>query len=201
VMQLKDSRGALQVFLRLKAPLKSLGETCVLLHDDVEASAPDMPIPTILITHPTGVETAERGGPRLEAMTYMYQDPFEQWRDLPVLRRGDEYEVLKRGLGERVVRMISKIAPELPDLIEDVYVATPLSHEAYTKNSGGGVFGISHDISQQGMNRPLPRLRLKNLYFTGHSITMPGICGVFINAFDTCDWIRGDQKLFEAVAT
>ena len=83
----------------------------------------------------------------------------------------------------------------------EVYSATPLSDEWYTKNEHGAVFGISHDVSQQGSGRPQPRTRLKNLYFTGHSIMMPGICGVFINAFDTCDQIRGDNVLFESVAT
>jgi all-trans-retinol 13,14-reductase len=200
VLRLKDSRGALQVFLRLKAPLRSIGATCILLHDETEASHPELPLETILVTQSQG-ESVERGGPRLEAMTYMDQGPFARWRDRPVLRRGADYEQFKQGLARRVIGMIARIAPELPDLIEDTYVATPLSDESYTKNTGGGVFGISHDISQQGTNRPLPRLRLKNLYFTGHSITMPGICGVFINAFETCDAIRDDGVLFDAVAT
>jgi all-trans-retinol 13,14-reductase len=200
VFRLKDSRGALQVFLRLTEPLRSLGDTCLLLHDEKEASHPELPLPTILVTHPTG-ESVERGGPRLEAMTYMYQEPFARWRDRPVLRRGAEYEGFKQGLARRMVGMIARVAPELPDLIEDTYVATPLSDEWYTRNTGGGVFGISHDVTQQGTNRPLPRLRLKNLWFTGHSITMPGICGVFVNAFDTCGAIRGDEALFDAVAT
>jgi hypothetical protein len=56
-------------------------------------------------------------------------------------------------------------------------------------------------VGQQGMNRPMIRMRLKNLFFTGHSITMPGICGTFINAFDSCDAIRDDDALFDQVAT
>ncbi len=97
--------------------------------------------------------------------------------------------------------MISRIAPDLQDRIEDVYAETPLSDEWYTLNSHGGVFGVSHDVSQQGMDRPLPRMRLRNLFFSGHSLTMPGICGTFINAFDTCDMIRGDEVLFDAIAS
>jgi hypothetical protein len=65
----------------------------------------------------------------------------------------------------------------------------------------GGVFGISHDVGQQGTNRPMVRMRLKNLFFTGHSITMPGICGTFINAFDSCEAIRDDDALFDQAAT
>ena len=34
-------------------------------------------------------------------------------------------------------------------------------------------------------------MRLRNLFFSGASVTMPGICGVFINAFDTCSAITG----------
>jgi len=137
----------------------------------------------------------------LEAMTYMHFDPFADWAGLPVLKRGEEYEAFKKSIADRMVRMITKHAPELPDHIDQVYSSTPLSDMWYTHNERGGVFGISHDISQQGTNRPMIRMRLKNLFFTGHSITMPGICGTFINAFDSCDAIRGDGVLFDRVAT
>jgi all-trans-retinol 13,14-reductase len=134
-------------------------------------------------------------------MTYMHFDPFEEWADLPVLKRGEEYEAFKASIAERMIRMITKHAPELPDHIDQVYSSTPLSDMWYTHNEHGGVFGISHDVGQQGMNRPMIRMRLKNLFFTGHSITMPGICGTFINAFDSCDAIRDDDALFDQVAT
>ena len=97
--------------------------------------------------------------------------------------------------------MIAKVAPQLPELVLDRYTSTPLTDESYTRASSGSVFGISHDVGQQGKDRPQPRTRLKNLFFTGHSIMMPGICGTFINAFDTCEMIRGDGALFDAVAT
>lgn len=200
ILAMKDSRGAFQVFLRLKAPLRSLGATCVMVHDEEEERG-DPPLHTLLVTYPSAAEGSGRGGHRLEAMTYMYDTPFARWRDLPVLRRGEEYESLKASLARRVIGVIAKLVPELPGLVEDVYSATPLSAEWYTLNEHGSVFGISHDISQQGTNRPMPRIRIRNLFFTGHSMVMPGICGVFINAFDTCDMIRADDVLFGSVAT
>ena len=100
-----------------------------------------------------------------------------------------------------MIAAIWRVIPELPDVIAEVYSTTPLTDACYTRNELGAVFGISHDITQQEMNRPQPWLRLKNLFFTGHSISMPGICGVFINAFDRCSMIRGDDILLDAVAT
>ena len=182
VLDLRDSRGALQVFLRLKEPLRSLDQTCLLLTGD----------PLLLVTYPD--ET------RLEAMGYVDPAPFRPWRDRPVMRRGAEYERLKKRLADELVARITRVAPELPGAIEDLYVATPLSGEFYTRNDGGGVFGISHHLTQQGLDRPMPRMRLKNLFFTGHSIDMPGIVGVVINAFSTCAAIRGDNWLFDQVA-
>lgn len=199
VLEMRDARGALQVFLRLKEPVRSLGAPCVMLHDDEEAAG-DPPLSVVLVSDPCSLE-GTAGGARLEAMTYMDDAPFAAWSHLPVFKRGPEYERRKRALADRVIRMIAKIAPELPGLVEDVYAATPLSDQWYTRNEHGAVFGVSHDVSQQGMNRPQTRMRLKNLFFTGHSITMPGICGVFINAFDTCDMLRGDGTLFDQVAT
>ena len=182
VLGLRDSRGALQVFVRLGRPLRSLDRTCLLLTGD----------PPLLVTYPD--ET------RLEAMGYVDAAPFRRWRDRPVMRRGADYGRLKRSLADDLVARIAKVAPELPGAIEDLYVATPLSDEFYTRNDGGGVFGISHDLTQQGLDRPMPRMRLRNLFFTGHSIDMPGIAGVVINAFSTCAAIRGDNWLFDQVA-
>ncbi len=199
VLDLRDSRGAVQVFLRLKAPLTSIGPTCLLLHDPAE-EAGDPPLSWALVTNPTAHEGAPRGGPRLEAMTYMDDAPFARWRGTRALKRGPEYEALKASIARRLVGMIAKVAPELPELIVDQYAATPLTDAWYTLNERGAVFGISHDVAQQGRDRPQPRTRLKNLWFTGHSIQMPGICGVFINAFNTCAALRGDD-LFEQVAT
>jgi phytoene dehydrogenase-like protein len=207
-LALRESRGAVQVWLRLRGPCPSLGASCWLIEAGEDPpGAP--PLEAILVTQPTAAESpllCERGlwpgrGHRVEAMTYLEQAPFARWRHLPAHKRGPEYEALKADLAARVVRAIARVAPELPGLIEDVYAATPLTDEHYTRNEEGGVFGISHDVAQQGTSRPQPRSRLKNLWFTGHSLQMPGICGVFINAFHTCELIRGDGALFEAVAT
>ena len=196
---LRESRGAVQVWLRLSGPCPSLGASCWLLEAGEDPPG-DPPLQAILVTHPTAAESPERGH-RVEAMTYMEQAPFARWRHLPALERGPEYEALKADLAARVVRAIARVAPELPGLVQDVYTATPLTDEHYTRNVEGGVFGVSHDVTQQGTHRPQPRSRLKNLWFTGHSLQMPGICGVFINAFHTCELIRGDGALFEAVAS
>ena len=200
VLEMKDSRGAVQVFARLKRPLTSLDRTCVMIKDTEEEKG-DPPLSVVLACSPTSLDGADPGNYRLEAMTYMYFEPFEPWAHLPVLKRGEDYEAFKQKIAERMIRMIAKHAPELPDCIDQVYCGTPLSDLWYTLNERGGVFGISHDVTQQGTNRPMIRMRLRNLFFTGHSITMPGICGTFINAFDSCDMIRGDNKLFEQVAT
>jgi all-trans-retinol 13,14-reductase len=191
ILEMKDSRGAFQLFLRLREPLSSLPIGCVMLRDSQEEHG-DPPLHTILIVN--------TGEPRLEAMAYMDQAPFANWKDRPVLRRGGQYEARKGAIAERMIGVMAGVAPEISELILDTYTATPLSDEWYTRNTHGGVFGVSHDISQQGKDRPQPRSRLKNLFFTGHSIQMPGICGVFINSFDTCDAIRGDDKLFDALS-
>ncbi|MBN1443506.1 MAG: NAD(P)/FAD-dependent oxidoreductase [Planctomycetes bacterium] len=200
ILAMKDSRGAFQLFLALSAPLSSIGSTCVMIRGEEEAG--DWPpLDVILVTYPCGEEKTPRGGPRLEAMAYMDWDIFASWGDRPSGRRGEDYERLKQEIARRMIARMRRIIPELPDAIAEAYTATPLTDAWYTRNEHGAVFGVSHDVEQQGTARPQPRMRLKNLYFTGHSITMPGICGVFINAFDTCEMIRGGDDLFRAVAT
>ncbi|MBI4879935.1 MAG: NAD(P)/FAD-dependent oxidoreductase [Planctomycetes bacterium] len=200
VQSMKDSRGALQVFLRLKELPRSLGRSCLMIVDEEEARR-DPPIHIVLVCNPAAVEGPELGGPRLELMTFLEHAPFASWAGTQAMRRGAEYERFKWALAQRVIDLTTRFAPELPELIEDMYASTPLTDEWYTLNAHGAVFGVSHDVTQQGLARPLPRVRLRNLFFSGHSIQMPGICGVFINAFDTCEMLRGDGALFAAVAT
>ncbi len=200
VLRMKDSRGALQVFLRLKELPRSLGQACLMIVDEEEARR-EPPIHIVLVTNPAAVEGTELGGARLELMTFLEHAPFAPWAGTQVMRRGAEYERFKADLARRVLDLTVRLAPELPELIEDMYASTPLTDEWYTLNTHGAVFGISHDVTQQGLARPLPRMRLRNLFFTGHSIQMPGICGVFINAFDTCEMLRGGESLFAAVAS
>jgi len=182
VLEMRDSRGAIQMFARLNRPLPSLGRTGVLLAGD----------DPLLVLHPAD--------DRLEAMVYSEHTRFAEWRDRPVMRRGPEYERVKQEAIESMLDRMEPLIPGLHDAIEDIFGATPLSDEWYTRNESGSVFGVSHDIAQQGMDRPAPRMRLKNLWFTGHSITLPGILGVMINAFATCEGLRGDRWLFESVA-
>jgi all-trans-retinol 13,14-reductase len=186
IFRMRDSRGAIQLFARLKRPLTSIGREGILLGDEP-------PIGPLLVLHP------DDG--RLEAMAYADQKKFEKWRNLPVMRRGKDYEAYKMSLAKEMLARIAKVVPEVEDAIEDLYTATPLSDEWYTRNERGAVFGVSHDIGQQGMDRPMPRMRIKNLWFTGHSITMPGIMGVMINAFATCGALRGDDWLFDQIAS
>jgi len=182
LMSMKDSRGAIQIFARLNRPLPTLGRTGVFLTDGNP----------LLVVHP--------GDDRLEAMVYSEQEPFAKWRDERVMRRGPEYEKVKAAAIETMLERMRQLIPGLDDAIEDIFGSTPLSDEWYTRNEHGGVFGISHDVEHQGMDRPAPRMRIRNLWFTGHSITLPGILGVMINAFGTCDGLRGDDWLFRSVA-
>ncbi len=204
LLAMRDSRGAFQVYLSLKAPLRSIGATSYFLRDAAEAAG-DPPIHTVHVTYPSAVETGARAqadnGPRLEAMVYMDHAYFARWADRPVMHRGPDYARVKDEITGRIMRMLTALVPELPEVVESVYTSTPLTGEWYTKNDGGGAFGISHDMAHTGLDRPQPRARLRNLFFTGQSITMPGICGVCINAFDTVSAIRGDDALFQAVAT
>jgi len=182
IFEMTDSCGAIQVFARLNRPLPSMGRTALLL-------AGENPL---MVVHPAD--------DKLEAMIYSTHEPFAQWSDRRVMRRGEEYERVKEAAVQSMIDHMALFIPELPDAIENVYGATPMSDEWYTRNEHGAVFGVNHDIAHQGMDRPAPRMRLKNLWFTGHSITLPGILGVMVNAFGTCDGLRGDGWLFDSVA-
>ena len=199
VMEYRESRGAVQAFARLRFRPPAGTPTCVLVCDD-EGTATIPPLGGALIVVPDEAEDAEAGGPRLEVLAYVDYAPFAACARRSPVASGPDYELLKDAYANRLVALAERALPGISALIIDRYAATPLTTERFTANEHGGAFGVSHDVGQTGAHRPQPRLRLRNLVFAGHSVHLPGVMGVMINAFETCARLPGGEGLFRSVA-
>lgn len=91
----------------------------------------------------------------------------KEYRNLP------DYLALREQLGEGMIRRAEMVLPGLSERIELRKVATPITMERYTFNTGGAAFGWANVPEQCGASRPGPRTPFRGLYMAGHW-TFPG---------------------------
>jgi len=98
--------------------------------------------------------------------------PFDARRG-PAYRTLPEYVALKDRIGDRLVQAAEAVIPGLGAHVVVRKVATPVTMERYTFNTGGAAFGWANIHQQCGANRPGPKTPVRGLYLAGHW-TFPG---------------------------
>ncbi|HHO76734.1 MAG TPA: NAD(P)/FAD-dependent oxidoreductase [Deltaproteobacteria bacterium] len=95
-----------------------------------------------------------------------YADP---WIELPP----EQYYETKYAQADKLISEIEKHFPGFRDHIEEMEVATPLTHMRYLNHPGGAIYGFNQDINSTGPFFP-GRSFIKNLAFTSGWV---GVCG------------------------
>jgi len=110
--------------------------------------------------------------------------------EVPVRPRGDAAGTIDVGDGtwteeltqrftERVLSVVRRHIPNVPDAVLGTYVVTPKTIAAFNPNAGpGDPYGGAHDLAQSYLFRPLPgqpshRTAIPNVYMAG-AATWPG---------------------------
>ena len=67
-----------------------------------------------------------------------------EWEKLPP----DRYYEMKYEAGRRIVARLEKMYPGITEHIEEMEVATPLTHMRYLGHPGGAIYGYEQDLMQ-----------------------------------------------------
>jgi len=86
----------------------------------------------------------------------------------PVPEYGGGYQGYKDRLARHLTGIAERILPGVSEYIVDREVATPLTFERYTSNSGGAAYGWASTPEQSTLNGILPCTPIKGLYLAGH---------------------------------
>lgn len=129
---------------------------------------------------------------QIDLLTPMPWHECEAWSDTKVGRRGDDYKAFCQLKTKECVKLAEQYIPGLSEMVEQSYTSTPLTYRDYLGSPEGGAFGMRKDcrasmLSFHSVNTPLP-----NLLLTGQSIILPGIEGVTMTAFETCNKVMKD---------
>ena len=168
VMQLRPSGGAFYAFIGTDLDLPSVGITDanIIHYSDYDinklyfqlATSGAHATPSIFFITSPSVKDPEGGHApagyhTLEIITGASYEMFEKWAHLPSRKRGEEYESLKKRIGERLIAAVEQYIPNLSQHIDFVEYATPLSNEYWVNAVRGGNYGPDQTFDQVGPGR------------------------------------------------
>ncbi|CAG0923262.1 unnamed protein product [Notodromas monacha] len=78
------------------------------------------------------------GKSTLEIFTIANNDWFNKWQPLPIKKRGDEYDELKKAFGQKILDQALEICPQLKDHVDCIVYGTSASANYYFNRIAGG---------------------------------------------------------------
>lgn len=84
-------------------------------------------------------------------------------------RRNSTYRARKRELRDHLLDLAERAVPGIRDAIAFEETATPITHERFTRSTGGTSYGIEATPGQFLVNRPSPATPVKGLFLAGAS--------------------------------
>lgn len=135
----------------------------------------------------------------LDLISPMSWSKVEEWKDLPVGRRGTEYEMVKASKLAECLDLAAEAVPGIKEAVDKVYCSTPLSYLSYLSSPQGSSYGAVKDWNNPAGTILSPRTPLSNLLLTGQSLNLHGILGVSMTSILTCSTILGLEPLVSEI--
>lgn len=115
------------------------------------------------------------GHDSLELVTLAPYEPFAAWDGLKSMRRGEEYEALKRSLYDRYTRAAERFVPGLRAHVKVGEVATPVTNVTYATAPRGAIYGPEVTPDQMGPFRFGIKGAFEGLFFCGAAVHGGGV--------------------------
>ena len=100
-----------------------------------------------------------KGSCHIALLALQYSDP---WEDMAPETYFDE----KYAYAEKLLNLAERVHPGLRDAIEEVDVATPLTHMRYLGHPGGAIYGFDQTVTDNALLRPKHRF-IAGLHLAG----------------------------------
>lgn len=118
-----------------------------------------------------------------------------QWAATRTGARGRGYEDWKKRLTDTLIDRAAVMHPGLPEAIERVGSASPLTIRDYYGAKGGAMYGLSKDCSNIAATQMTVATKAENLLLTGQCVNLHGFCGVPLTAISTAEAIVGRNAI------
>lgn len=160
---------------------------------------PDEPFPVVYISFPSAKDpdylNRHPGTATIEIVAPAPYQWFEKWRDETWGKRGDDYDALKKELGERLMSYLYDKLPDLRGKVDYYEVSTPLSTNWFGGYQNGELYGLSHTPTRMKQKWLRPKTTIPGLWLTGQDILTCGVTGAMMAGLLTTTSIVGMKKM------
>ena len=137
-----------------------------------------------------------------ETMIIISPMGFEQvkkWEDTQTGHRGEDYELWKCEMTDKVLSRMEQIYPDFRDSIEFSFASSPLTIRDYYGNKFGSNYGFQKDSNDMMLSQMSVFTKVKNLYLTGQNVNIHGFCGVSLTAIQTAEALVGHNEIVRKI--
>lgn len=160
---------------------------------------PGGPFPVVYISFPSAKDPdfARRhpGRSTIEIVAPAPYEMFERWAGSTWGKRGEDYEALKRSLGERLLEQLFQKAPQLRGRIDYWELSTPLSMQWFCGWERGELYGLDHDPARMRQRWLRPRTRIPGLWLTGQDVMSCGVTGAMMGGLASATAMAGMRRM------
>jgi len=198
---LKPGVGAMNVFLGLNASVEELQlkkqnawaftssdsekDTLDYFESDRE-TAMDTEVPLLFISFPSAKDPewnnhpGRKGKSTCAIVTLSNWKWFQDWENEPLKKRGDDYEEVKKTIGERMIDQACTLYPQIRDKIDYVEIGSPVTNKTYLGQPHGEIYGLDHTkerFDPYMVAKLRPETDIPGLFLTGQDILTCGYTG------------------------
>ena len=139
----------------------------------------------------TGVGRDGRHAATMTVVAPVSYDWFGRWSESRSGRRPSEYYTFKKELERKLMSLIERAMPELVGNVESSFASTPLTIRDYNGIHRGSMYGFHKDCNHIMYTKLSVNTKVQNLYLTGQSVNLHGMCGVVITSVMTAEALLG----------
>lgn len=156
------------------------------------------PFPVVYISFPSAKDPdfqhRHPGKSTIEIVAPAPYEWFEPWANTTWGKRGDDYEALKKTLGDRLMEALYEKMPQLRGKVDYFEISTPLSTEWFCAYKRGELYGLEHDPERFKQDWLTPRTKIPGLWLTGQDVLSCGVVGAMMGGLLTATAISGVRK-------
>ncbi len=131
----------------------------------------------------------------IDIITLLPYQAVAQWADTSWMKRGEDYEVLKEQISQRLLEHLFRWAPHLRDHIDCYELSTPFTTRHFTNYQQGEIYGLDHGPARFELTGLRPQTQVRNFYLTGQDIITAGIGGALFSGLLTSSAITRKNLL------
>lgn len=135
----------------------------------------------------------------IDIITLVPYEAVSKWKGTKWMKRGEDYEVWKENISQRLMKALFKQLPHLEGKVDHYELSTPLSTEHFVNYEKGEIYGIDHTPERFRQKFLQPRTPIKGLFLTGQDIVTAGVGGALFSGVITASAATGvnfKKKIF-----